>query len=271
MILLFRGLLMQRDTRAVDPANEAVAVFLDFENLVLGVGGSGTGAPPIPSSALRWLCRGFGNASVRRAYADWRDARFGGYERALADNGIDLVQLGRSSPGSHKNAADIRLAVDAMETLIVHADIGVFVLVTGDSDFTPLVQKLREFGKHVIGVGASEASTSDRLLSVCSEYKFWETVLRQAEPTPSSAGRAPALGSTAGLESARQLLLRAVSQITTDTPTAGTIKNKMLALDPTFDENRHGFTNFRDFLAKVGGAKIVGRSGMDITVSVPTS
>lgn len=260
---------MRRDTRSTDVANEAVAVFLDFENLVLGAGGNGAGVKAIPSSALRWLCRGFGNASVRRAYADWRDERFGQYERALAENGIDLVQLGRFAPGTHKNAADIRLAVDAMETLIAHPDIGVFVLVTGDSDFTPLVQKLREFGKHVIGIGTNEAATSARLVSVCSEYKFWETVLRQAEPSTSSAGIVKPAGSAKDVSSARQLLAEAVSQITTDTPTASAIKSKMLALDPTFDENRYGYSNFRDFLAKVGGAKIVGRSGGDITVSVP--
>lgn len=256
----------------MDESSGAVAVFLDFENLVLGAGGNALGTNAIPSSALRWLCRGFGNASVRRAYADWRDTRFGQYEQALAESGIDLVQLGRFSPGSHKNAADIRLAVDAMETLIAHADIGVFVLVTGDSDFTPLVQKLREFGKHVIGIGTNEATTSVRLVSVCSEYKFWETVLRQAEPNaPVVAGSAKAQGSTKSVDKAKQLLAEAVSQITTDTPTASAIKTKMLALDPMFDENRYGYTNFREFLAKVGGAKIVGRSGGDITVSVSVS
>ncbi|MBF4996672.1 NYN domain-containing protein [Nocardia sp. BSTN01] len=259
---------MKRDGRTGDTG--AVAVFLDFENLVLGAGTSSVNTNPIPASALQWLCRGFGNASVRRAYADWRDHRFGQYERPLAENGIDLVQLGRFSPGTHKNAADIRLAVDAMETLIAHADIGVFVLVTGDSDFTPLVQKLREYGKHVIGIGTNEASTSARLASVCSEYKFWETVLRQAAPSVSAASQAKPQNSTGSVGQAKQLLVEAVSQITTDTPTASAIKSKMLALDPTFDENRYGYTNFRDFLAKVGGAKIVGRSGGDITVSVPS-
>lgn len=258
---------MRRDEKATDLAG-AVAVFLDFENLVLGAGANSTGTSAIPSSGLRWLCRGFGNASVRRAYADWRDLRFGQYEQALAENGIDLVQLGRFTPGGHKNAADIRLAVDAMETLIAHSDIGVFVLVTGDSDFTPLVQKLREFGKHVIGIG-TEASTSARLASVCSEYKYWETVLRQAAPSASPAGGAKPPASPKSIDPAKRLLAEAVSQITTDTPTASAIKSKMLALDPTFDENRYGYSNFREFLAKVGGAKIVGRSGGDITVSVP--
>ncbi|WP_220139908.1 NYN domain-containing protein [Nocardia huaxiensis] len=255
---------MRRESRPA--SSDAVAVFLDFENLVLGVGGGSPGAQAIPVAAMRWLCRGFGNASVRRAYADWRDERFGQYEKLLAENGIDLVQLGRFTPGTHKNAADIRLAVDAMETLITHAEIGVFVLVTGDSDFTPLVQKLREFGKHVIGIGASEGTTSARLVSVCSEYKFWETVLRHAEPTKSVAGLGQPPAAHGDAMQAKQLLLEAVNQITTDTPTASAIKSKMLALDPTFDENTYGYGNFRDFLAKVGGAQIVGRSGGDITV-----
>ncbi len=255
---------MRRESRL--SGSEAVAVFLDFENLALGVGGGAPGTQAIPAAALRWLCRGFGNASVRRAYADWRDERFGRYEQALAENGIDLVQLGRFAPGTHKNAADIRLAVDAMETLITHAEIGVFVLVTGDSDFTPLVQKLREFGKHVIGIGASETTTSTRLVSVCSEYKFWETVLRHADPADKiTANRHPATAASDTTQ-ARHLLVQAMSQIMTDTPTASAIKTKMLALDPTFDESAHGFRSFRDFLAQVGGATIVGRSGGDITV-----
>ncbi len=72
------------------------------------------------------------------------------------------------------------------------------------------------------------------------------------------------------MHQAKQILAEAVSQIMTDTPTASAIKSKMLALDPTFDGNRHGYNNFRDFPAKVGDAKIVGRSGGDITVSVPS-
>ncbi|OXR47113.1 hypothetical protein B7C42_00235 [Nocardia cerradoensis] len=105
---------------------------------------------------------------------------------------------------------------------------------------------------------------------MCSEYKFWETVLRQAEPSVATAGKAKPQSSVGSVNQAKQLLTEAVSQITTDTPTASAIKSKMLALDPTFDENRYGYSNFRDFLAKVGGAQIVGRSGGDITVSVPS-
>ncbi|WP_169811356.1 NYN domain-containing protein [Nocardia anaemiae] len=81
----------------------------------------------------------------------------------IRENGIDLIQLGRFPSGSHKNAVDMRLAVDATETLIAPAGIGIFVLLTGNSDFTSLVQTLRDFGKHVISI--SDITTSARLVS----------------------------------------------------------------------------------------------------------
>jgi len=245
----------------------AVAVFLDFENLVLGASSSTAGHEAIPEKALTQLCRGFGNASIRRAYADWRDTRFGRYEQALATNGVDLVQLGRFTAGSHKNAADIRLAVDAMETLITHPEIGVFILVTGDSDFTPLVQRLREFGKHVVGVG-TETSAGSRLVSVCSEYKFWGTLIRQADPAagkPTAHGLAPV---AFDLSDAHALLVRAIEQCTADTPPASTVKNKMRALDPSFDEANYGFARFRSFVDSCPHVEVVGHSGYDITLEL---
>jgi uncharacterized LabA/DUF88 family protein len=245
----------------------AVAVFLDFENLVLGAGSTTTGHDAIPEKALTQLCRGFGNASIRRAYADWRDTRFGRYEKALATNGVDLVQLGRFTTGSHKNAADIRLSVDAMEMLITHPEIGVFILVTGDSDFTPLVQRLREFGKHVVGVG-TETSAGSRLVSVCSEYKFWGTLIRQADPAavePIAQGLAPA---AFDLADAHALLVRAIEQCTADTPPASAVKHKMRALDPSFDEANYGFARFRSFVDSCPRVQVVGHSGADITLEL---
>ena len=109
-----------------------VAVFVDFENLVLGAVKELPGqANPAPYEALTRLCRGYGNASVRRAYADWANPRFGGHQEDLAMNGVDLIQVARVGI-QNKNAADIRMAVDAMETLIVHPEVSVFVLVSGE-------------------------------------------------------------------------------------------------------------------------------------------
>ena len=158
-----------------------VAVFVDFENLVLGaVKELPDQANPAPYEALTRLCRGYGNASVRRAYADWANTLFGSHQDDLAMNGVDLIQVARVGI-QNKNAADIRMAVDAMETLIVHPEISVFVLVSGDGDYSPLVQRLREFGKWVVGVG-TEANASRKLVSVCSEYKYWGTLVAEVEP-----------------------------------------------------------------------------------------
>src|SRR5690349_13163608 len=108
-----------------------VAVFVDFENLVLGaVKELPDQANPAPYEALTRLCREYGNASVRRAYADWANPLFGGHQEDLAMNGVDLIQVARVGI-QNKNAADIRMAVDAMETLIVHPEVSVFILVSG--------------------------------------------------------------------------------------------------------------------------------------------
>jgi hypothetical protein len=121
---------------------------------------------------------------------------FGRYQEALATNGVDLIQIGRFGM-QHKNAADIRMAVDAMESLITHPDVGVFILVTGDSDYSPLAARLREHGKHVVGVG-TEPNASARLVSVCRRYKFWDTPRGPTRSCPDHGS--PAAGATAPTE-----------------------------------------------------------------------
>ncbi len=235
------------------------ALYCDFENLVLGTGNGPTGnTNPVPTKAVTWLCRWYGTASIRRAYADWSDSRFSRHQTALRDNNIDLIHIPRLTKGAHKNAADIRLAVDAMETLMTHPEVGVFVLVTGDSDYTPLVGRLREYGKHVIGVGA-QASASSHLVQACSEFKYWATILAQVEP----AAR-PAVAATFNIADAEQLLIRAFHALGADTATAGGLKNKMLALDPSFDEGNYGCTTYRAFLGRLTHrVRDVGKSGED--------
>ena len=238
-----------------------VAVFVDFENLVLGaVKELPDQANPAPYEALTRLCRGYGNASVRRAYADWANTRFGSHQDDLAMNGVDLIQVARVGV-QNKNAADIRMAVDAMETLIVHPEISVFVLVSGDGDYSPLVQRLREFGKWVVGVG-TEANASRKLVSVCSEYKYWGTLVAEVEPAVRSAVEA-----TFDIGSAEQLLVRAFEESNAETLTAGGLKSKMLALDPAFDEHNYGCRSFRAFLSRLSNqVQVVETGGPDLTV-----
>ncbi len=240
-----------------------VAVFVDFENLVLGaVKELPDQANPAPYEALTRLCRGYGNASVRRAYADWANTLFGSHQDDLAMNGVDLIQVARVGI-QNKNAADIRMAVDAMETLIVHPEISVFILVSGDGDYSPLVQRLREFGKWVVGVG-TEANASRKLVSVCSEYKYWGTLVAEVEPEVR-----PAVNAAFDITAAEQLLVRAFEESNAETMTAGGLKSKMLALDAAFDEHNYGARSFRGFLAMLPTrVEIVEAGGPDLTVKL---
>jgi len=240
-----------------------VAVFVDFENLVIGaVKELPNQENSAPYEALTRLCRGYGTAAVRRAYADWANPLFGGHQEDLAMNGVDLIQVARIGI-QNKNAADIRMAVDAMETLIVHPEVSVFVVVSGDGDYSPLVQRLREFGKWVVGVG-TEANASRKLVSVCSEYKYWGTLVAEVEP----AAR-PTVDAAFDIASAESLLVRAFEESSADTMTAGGLKSKMLALDPAFDEHNYGSRNFRAFLASLPNrVQVVVTDGPDITVKL---
>jgi uncharacterized LabA/DUF88 family protein len=240
-----------------------VAVFVDFENLVIGaVKELPNQVNSAPYEALTRLCRGYGTAAVRRAYADWANPLFGGHQEDLAMNGVDLIQVARIGI-QNKNAADIRMAVDAMETLIVHPEVSVFVLVSGDGDYSPLVQRLREFGKWVVGVG-TEANASRKLVSVCSEYKYWGTLVAEVEPAVR-----PTVDAAFDIASAESLLVRAFEESSADTMTAGGLKSKMLALDPAFDEHNYGSRNFRAFLASLPKrVQVVVTDGPDITVKL---
>ncbi|MFD9889739.1 NYN domain-containing protein [Amycolatopsis sp. NPDC059027] len=221
---------------------EQIAVFIDFENLAIGAANSlPDQTNPVPYAALELVCRDYGNASIRRAYADWAKQQFGKYQNDLAMNGVDLIQIQRFGI-QQKNAADIRMAVDAMETLITHPDIGTYLLVAGDGDYSPLVQRLREFGKHVVGVG-TEASASPRLVSVCSEYKYWGTLVAAADPTIR-----PNVKAAFDIKHGEKLLLQGMQQrVGGDAPGAW-LKHKMLSLDPAFDERNYGCRSFKEFL-----------------------
>jgi uncharacterized LabA/DUF88 family protein len=224
---------------------DQVAVFIDLENLALGAGEDLPGeADPIPYKALERLCRDYGNTSIRRAYADWSRPEFGRYQQTLAQNGITLIQVTRFG-AQQKNAADIQMAVDAMEVLITHPDVGTFMLVAGDGDYSPLVLRLREFGKWVVGVG-TRASASSRLVAVCSEYKYWGTIVASVNPRVRAE-----VGANFNIEDVRRLVVQAMDEAPDDSATGSWLKSKMLALDPSFDERNYGASSFRDLLSRM--------------------
>jgi uncharacterized LabA/DUF88 family protein len=224
---------------------DQVAVFIDLENLALGAGENLPGAAdPIPYRALELLTRDYGNASIRRAYADWSKPEFSRHQQNLAQNGITLIQVTRFG-AQQKNAVDILMAVDAMEVLITHPDVGTFVLVAGDGDYSPLVQRLREFGKWVVGVG-TRASASSRLVAVCSEYKYWGTIVAAVNP----AVRAE-VDAKFNIADVDRLVVAAMDEAPDDTATGSWLKSKMLALDPSFDERNYGARSFRALLSRL--------------------
>lgn len=149
---------------------ERLAVFLDYENLALGarehLGGMTFDFGPIADAlAVR------GRVLVRRAYADW--SYFDEDRRSLTRHQVELIEMPQKMGASRKNAADIKMVVDAIEMAFEREYISTFVMCTGDSDFSPLVHKLRELDKRVIGVGV-ENSTSRLLPPACDEFLFYD-------------------------------------------------------------------------------------------------
>jgi len=168
---------------------DRIALFLDYENLALGARDH-LGVPfdlkPV-SDALAER----GRVVVRRAYADW--SYFDEDRRMLTRSHVELIEMPQRMGASRKNAADIKMAVDAVELAFVRDYISTFVICTGDSDFTPLVHKLRELNKRVIGFGVRD-STSKMLPPACDEFLFYDN-LEGVEP---AAEPAPHKGSTSG-------------------------------------------------------------------------
>jgi uncharacterized protein (TIGR00288 family) len=138
------------------------ALLIDFDNVTMGIR-SDLGhelRSLLGSSIIK------GKVAVQRAYADWR--RYPQYVVPLAESSIDMI-MAPAYGSSKKNATDIRLAIDAMELVFNRPEIGTYILLSGDSDFSSLVMKLKEYGKYVIGVGIRESS-SDLLVQNCDEY-----------------------------------------------------------------------------------------------------
>ena len=151
--------------------DERIALFLDYENLAIGArDGLGVSARSTSArSPTRWP-----NAAgcvARRAYADW--SAFDEDRRLLARAQVELIEIPQRLGGSRKNAADIKMAVDAIELAYERSFITTFAIGTGDSDFTPLVHKLREMDKRVIGIGV-QSSTSALLPPACDEFLFYD-------------------------------------------------------------------------------------------------
>jgi uncharacterized protein (TIGR00288 family) len=212
-----------------------IAVFIDFENIATSAEAN---LGDFDVNAVMDLLRTRGRLLIKRAYGDW--GRYQRYRRPMLENGIDLFQL-YSVGIQQKNRADVRLAIDALETVFTRPNIDLYAVISGDSDFTELIHKLRDHGKYTIGIGL-RAATSDLLRRACDEFIFYETLVSEELDDISDELRLP---------EARELLRRAlgVAEQKGEVPVfAGRLKQIMLGLDPSFNEANYGFQQFRAFL-----------------------
>src|SRR5687768_5562571 len=170
-------------TRHAD-GERTLAVFFDFENIGIGLNHR-RDRFEITKVLERLVEKG--KIVAKKAYADW--SRFGNYTAPLHEAAIELIEIPRRAQ-SGKNSADIRLCVDAMDLAYAKAHIDTFVVVSGDSDFSPLVSKLKELGKHVIGLGMQE-STSDLLRDNCDEFIYYEDLGQNKAVDPAIPAQLP--------------------------------------------------------------------------------
>jgi uncharacterized protein (TIGR00288 family) len=238
-----------RHLRSGEPPAHApnAALLIDFDNVTLGIRSDLT-------KELKHLLNSDiikGKVAVSRAYADWR--RYHQYIVPLSESSIDLI-FAPAFGTNKKNATDIRLAIDAMELVFTRPEIGTFILLSGDSDFSMLVIKLKEYGKYVIGVGIRE-SASDLLIQNCDEYfSYSDLAGLTKESEPASTQKDP-----------WQLIGEAVALMTRegDVMRSDRLKQVMQQIDPNFDEKNAGFSRFSKFVLEASHKGLIRLTKLD--------
>ncbi len=225
-----------------------LALFIDFENLALGFQGA-RGRFDMGRVLKRMVEKG--KIVAKKAYADW--GRYSSYTEALHEAAIELIQIPRRAQ-TGKNSADIRLCVDAMDLAYSKEHIGTFVVVSGDSDFSPLVSKLKELGKHVIGLGM-QPSTSDLLRDNCDEFIYYEDLETVPADVPNLDPQVPEVK-----RKAFTLLVEALTALRRENKErlwSSMIKDTMKRLKPSFNETYHGYRTFSALLEDAQTQKIL--------------
>ena len=219
-----------------------IAVFVDFENLALGVRDVKGGDFQVELVLKRLLEKG--RIVFKRAYCDWSHYR--GAVREFHMHGIEMVDIPQGKV-SGKNSADIHMVVDAIDLCYAKQHIDMFALLSGDSDFSPLVSKLKENDKRVIGCGV-KSSTSDRLVANCDEFMYYDDLVRSSQRgrPAKKKGRKPADAKSEAVER----LLEIVRSLEQDyDPLWGSlVKQTIRRVNPGFNESSYGYRSFADLL-----------------------
>src|SRR5689334_8103913 len=253
------------------PEVTSMALFCDFENIALGVRDANYEKFDIGKVLERLLLKG--SIVVKKAYCDWE--RYKTFKGPMHEASFELIEIPHVRQ-SGKNSADIRMVVDALDLCYTKSHVDAFVIVSGDSDFSPLVSKLRENNKTVIGVGVKK-STSDLLVSACDEFIYYDDLVREktrtrkAPPTRSSSsaassssprrrGSSPepapepqATTTDPKLQEALDLIVATVDALIEergeDDPVWGSmVKQTLKRRRPGFNERYYGFGSFNELL-----------------------
>ncbi len=243
------------------PSDATMAVFLDLENIALGARDAKYPSFDIEKVLERLLLKG--HIVVKKAYCDFD--RYKDFKRGLHEAAFELIEIPHVRQ-SGKNSADIRMVVDALDLCYTKGHVDTFVILSGDSDFSPLVSKLRENAKTVIGVGVKN-STSDLFINNCDEFIYYDDLVRK-EPNKSrrrvaAAPRVPSAAAAEGappenkgpdVHDALELIVDTLEAVAEERgenePIWGSmIKQAIKRRNPGFNERAYGFRSFNDLLA----------------------
>ncbi|MGC9325391.1 MAG: NYN domain-containing protein [Desulfomonilia bacterium] len=255
---------------AVQENTQNMAVFCDFENIAIGVRDAKYAQFDVKKVLERLLLKG--SIIVKKAYSDWE--RYKDYKPVMHEASFELIEIPHVRL-SGKNSADIRMVVDALDLCYTKLHVDTFVIISGDSDFSPLVSKLRENNKVVIGVGVKNSS-SDLLIANCDEFIFYDDLVRQSEskkPKTRKPAQKGASGTPAKVEhkenteedkkhKALDLVVETVEALFAergedDKLWGSMVKQALRRRMPGFNESYYGFRTFSRLLEEARDRKLL--------------
>jgi len=254
---------------AGQPEITNMALFCDFENIALGVRDAKYAQFDMQKVLERLLLKG--SIIVKKAYCDWE--RYKEFKASMHEAAFELIEIPHVRQ-SGKNSADIRMVVDALDLCYTKAHVDTFVILSGDSDFSPLVSKLRENNKVVIGVGVKQ-STSDLLTANCDEFLFYDDLVREQEQKKKRAAK-HATGTTTGgaphrtakqrepdkRQEALDMIIETLEALSAergaeDKIWGSMVKQALKRRQPGFNESYYGFRSFSELLEEAGKRQLL--------------
>jgi uncharacterized protein (TIGR00288 family) len=242
-----------------------LALFCDFENVALGVREARYAEFDVKKVLERLLLKG--NIVVKKAYCDWD--RYKDFKKAMHEAAFELIEIPHVRM-SGKNSADIRMVVDALDLCYTKSHVDTFVIISGDSDFSPLVSKLRENNKTVIGVGVKKSS-SDLLIANCDEFIYYDDLVREKpkkqtrrKPAAAAPGATPGPAGDGGdkKQEALDLVLETVEALVSERGPeekiwGSMVKQALKRRQPGFNESYYGFRSFGKLLDEAESRKLL--------------